>query len=225
MTLTGSHAFGELTAIEQRSTAEMIADQLRNAILHGQFVADKQLSEADLAASFGVSRGPIREALQRLMEEGLLHRARNRGVFVVAFDQADVRDIYTTRQAIETAAAELILDGDIDGAIKLLTESCEQMDAAAEAGDAVAQTAADIEFHVRLVDASGSSRLRKIERTLLIESQISMTELDTRYVEPKASVAEHVAIVDALRARDLPRVREAIHAHMHTAIRLLTEES
>jgi DNA-binding GntR family transcriptional regulator len=222
MTFMGSSHAGELTEVRPQSTAELIADQLRNAILHGRISANEQLGEVDLASRFGVSRGPIREALQRLMEEGLLRRARNRGVFVVAFDHSDIADIYATRSAIETAAAEHVLAGSVDDAIAQLTECYELMQKAASAGDAAAQTSADMEFHIRLVEASQSPRLRKIQRTLLIESQICMTELDTRYADPKASVDEHIAIVDALRSGDSDRVRQSIHEHMQTAVTLLT---
>lgn len=225
MTVLGALGGGELTHIEQRSTAELIADQLRNAIMHGRMTAKEQLSEVVLASKFGVSRGPIREALQRLMEEGLLRRAPNRGVFVVAFDQADVRDIYATREAVELAAAEHVLRGDVEAATASLSECCDAMESAAQAGNAAAQTRADMDFHVRLVEASESPRLQKIERTLLIESQICMTELDTRYADPIASVQEHRDIVDALAKRDPTLVRDSLRAHMRNAVSLLTTTS
>ncbi|WP_426244987.1 GntR family transcriptional regulator [Nocardioides sp. LHG3406-4] len=221
MTQTNSAADGELTHIDVRSTAEQIAEQLRSAVLRGRIVAGEQLSEVELASRFGVSRGPVREAMQRLMQEGLLTRARNRGVFVVAFGQQGVRDIYMVRNAVECAAAEQVLDGDVDGAVQRLTDRCRVMQEAADAGDPAALTNADLEFHAALVDESGSLRLTRIHGTLLIESRICMTQLESLYENPSATVREHVAVVDALRDRDPVRVREAIRLHMQTAIDLL----
>ncbi|WP_426247362.1 GntR family transcriptional regulator [Nocardioides sp. LHG3406-4] len=223
MSLMNSPSDGELTHIDLRSTAEQIAEQLRSAVLHGRLVADEQLSEAELASRFGVSRGPIREAMQRLMQEGLLTRARNRGVFVVAFDQADIQDIYGARSAIECAAAERLLAGGADRAIQRLSDCYAVMQEAARAGDKTALTNADLEFHSALVEESGSVRLLRIQRTLLVESRICMTQLEGRYTQPMAAVQEHVDIVNAMREGDTDVVKQLILRHMQTAVDLLTD--
>src|SRR3954468_19098287 len=99
---------GELEPVPRRSTVEIIADQLRSAIMYGSLPPGSQLGEADLAAKLGVSRGPLREAMQRLVQEGLLRSERHRGLFVIDMDAADVRDVYQARLAIERAACQLI---------------------------------------------------------------------------------------------------------------------
>ena len=80
----GAHMseLGELEPVARQSTAELIADQMRSAIMYGVFAPGTQLGEAELAARFGVSRGPLREAMQRLVQEGLLRGERHRGLFV-----------------------------------------------------------------------------------------------------------------------------------------------
>ena len=70
----------------------------------------EQLGEADLARRFEVSRGPLREAMQRLVSEGLLHAITNRGVFVTELTLVDVLDVYRTRSVIERGALEVLLE-------------------------------------------------------------------------------------------------------------------
>ena len=101
----------QLEPVSRQSTAAIIADRLRDAITRGAFPPGAQLGEVDLAARLGVSRGPLREAMQRLVQEGLLRGERHRGLFVVELGLADVHDIYAARLVVEQAAAGLILRG------------------------------------------------------------------------------------------------------------------
>ena len=74
---------GFLDPVDRESTPSIIARKLRNAISHGDLAPGTQLAEAELARELGVSRGPLREAMQRLTQEGLLLSIRNRGLFVI----------------------------------------------------------------------------------------------------------------------------------------------
>src|SRR5690606_9619142 len=102
---------------------------------HGDFPPGAQLYEADLAKQLGVSRGPLREGLQRLTQEGLLVSIRNRGLFVVDLTPEHVRDMYLAREAIERCAAAVLLRGDHAAAADALEEVLTAMAEAAEAGD------------------------------------------------------------------------------------------
>ncbi|WP_344741399.1 GntR family transcriptional regulator, partial [Pseudonocardia halophobica] len=126
---------GDLEPIDRRSTAAIVADRIRAAIMRGTFPPGTQLGEVDLAARLGVSRGPLREAMQRLVAEGLLRSERHRGLFVRDLDAADVRDVYTARTAVERAAALLLLaEPDRGPAVARLTAAIAAMEAAAAAG-------------------------------------------------------------------------------------------
>src|SRR5690625_7588087 len=99
----------DLSPAPRRSTVEYIADELRSAVMSGQLPPGTQLGEVDLAERFEVSRGPVREALQRLVSEGILHAIVNRGVFVSELTLSDVLDVYRTRSVIERGALEIVL--------------------------------------------------------------------------------------------------------------------
>lgn len=94
-----------ITPVEQESTPSIVADKLRQAIAYGELVPGTQLGEAELARRFGVSRGPLREGMQRLTQEGLLIAIRNRGVFVNTMNSDEIRDMYLAREAIERTAS------------------------------------------------------------------------------------------------------------------------
>jgi len=213
---------GMLAPVSRESTAGIIAGQLRNAIMYGSLAPGSQLGESELSARLGVSRGPLREAMQRLVQEGLLRSERNRGLFVITLDAADVRDIYAARAAVERAALSLILQGDRGVAADRLAEVHRQMALAASRSDFAALSDADLAFHQTLVAVAESPRLQRMHQTLLVETRMCITALQETYQLPEEVVREHGSIVDALRDGDRRRLDRQIEAHMQDALRRLT---
>ncbi|WP_433756317.1 GntR family transcriptional regulator [Nocardia sp. CA-135398] len=207
--------------VNRQSTAEMIADRLRDAIMRGNLAPGAQLGEADLATRFGVSRGPVREALQRLLTEGLLYSIRNRGIFVIELTIDDVIDIYRARTAIEGGALALILDGRRDVAYAALEPSVTAMGACAENGDAAGVSDADQAFHEALVESAGSPRLVRAARTLLIETRMCLGALQTTYPDLREQAREHVELRDAIGSGPVRRARTLLVEHMDDAVQRL----
>ncbi|MGW5918394.1 GntR family transcriptional regulator [Nocardia fluminea] len=209
--------------VNQQSTAEMIADRLREAIMRGALSPGAQLGEADLATSFGVSRGPVREAMQRLVQEGLLFSIRNRGIFVIELTTDDVIDIYRARTALEGGALDLILDGRRDIAYAALRPSVTAMERTAEAGDAAGVSDADQAFHEALVTAADSPRLVRAARTLLIETRMCLGALQTTYPDLREQAREHVELHEAIGSGAPERARALLVEHMDDAVRRLRD--
>ena len=107
MTLSGLNS---LKALERKSTSDRISDELRQMIIEGALLPGEQLGEARIAEQLGVSRAPVREALQQLVQQKLLVAARNKGVSVVTFSASDIWEIYDARCAIESHAAIRIVE-------------------------------------------------------------------------------------------------------------------
>jgi DNA-binding GntR family transcriptional regulator len=213
---------GELEPVARQSTAELIADQLRSAIMYGVFAPGAQLGEAELAARFEVSRGPLREAMQRLVQEGLLRGERHRGLFVIDLDAQDVRDIYIARLAIERTACRLIMHGNRGEAVVRLAESLDALVTAAASRDRNAMSDADQAFHLALVSCSGNSRLERMAQTLLVETRMCLAALQKHYPRPEDLVTEHRVLVDAISDGDEEKLLCLIEAHMHESIARLT---
>jgi DNA-binding GntR family transcriptional regulator len=213
-----------LERITRESTSSVIARQLRNAIIHGSIQPGAQLGEAELANRLGVSRGPLREAMQRLVQEGLLRSEPNRGLFVIELTADDVFDIYLARTAIERAAVAAIVDRDRLGSAAVLAKAHAALARAAKRGDAKAVSDADLAFHQTLVAEARSPRLLRMHDTLLAETQMCLAALELADYVPDDVVAEHGAIVDALRAGDRRRIERLLTSHADDALRRLVPD-
>jgi DNA-binding GntR family transcriptional regulator len=209
---------GELEPVARQSTAELIAAQLRSAIMYGALAPGTQLGESELAARFAVSRGPLREAMQRLVQEGLLRGERHRGLFVIDLSAADVRDVYLARLAIERMACQLIMAGNRGEAVVRLSEALAKL---VEAGDRNAMSDADQAFHQTLVSCSGNTRLERMAQTLLVETRMCLAALQEHYPEPAELVAEHRALVNAISDGDEQLLLTLIESHMLDSINRL----
>ncbi|HEX2297297.1 MAG TPA: GntR family transcriptional regulator [Pseudonocardiaceae bacterium] len=208
----------ELEPGSRQSTAAIIAAQLRDAITRGEFPPGAQLGEVELAGRLGVSRGPLREAMQRLVQEGLLRGERHRGLFVVELDIDDVRDIYAVRLAVEQAAARMVLSGRRDAAVEALTAAQQAIVSAAAAGDPVRLAEADQDFHTTLVRASGSPRLQRMALTLLAETRMCLVALQATRPAPELLVQEHQALLDAVSRGEESTLITLLGAHMADAV-------
>ena len=213
---------GELEPVQRKSTAAIVADQLRSAIMYGSLAPGSQMGEAELAARLGVSRGPLREAMQRLVQEGLLQSEPHRGLFVTTLDADDVYDIYTARLAVERAACEQILRYHRVEAVAELTAAQSRLENAAGKGDPIELSDADQEFHETLVRVSGSPRLQRMAQTLLVEKRMCLTALQDKYpADGQALVEEHQGLVDAIEAGDKDLLLSRLEEHMNDALQRL----
>ncbi|QII08798.1 GntR family transcriptional regulator [Rhodococcoides fascians A25f] len=203
----------------------VIADQIRDRIIDGSYAPGEQINEANVAAELEISRGPVREALQRLNQEGLLVSYRNRGVFVVELSSDDVTEIYESRAAIEVGAAWTLVHGDRG---RLITAADElsaivmQMQPFIDRADWRGLAERDLAFHTALVAATRNSRMSRMYATLAAEARICMANLETAYYRPEALVEEHQLIVDLLLGTDWDALEKGVHEHMDTAIHDLT---
>ena len=211
-----------LEPITQQSTPSLIADRIRDAIGHGDIPSGAQLYEAELARTLGVSRGPLREGLQRLTQEGLLVSIRNRGVFVLEMTPENVSDMYAVRSAIERAAVGMIIrSGDVAPAVKTLNRVCAQM---ARASGVTARSEADFAFHEQLVEQSGSPRLKRVHRTMITETRMCIHALAKSYALSDDRVAEHRAIAEAIADGDPEAADRLMVEHMDDALARLVPE-
>lgn len=214
-----------LEPVSRESTAELIARQLRTAIMNGALSPGTQLGEADLAAQFQVSRGPLREAMQRLVQEGLLRSERHRGLFVIDLEPADVYDIYVARTAVEHEAVIRIMRSDYAAAADSLEEAQELMRYAGEINDPELASNADLRFHEALVLAAGSHRLARMARTLLVETRMCLSALQRTYRQVEERVDEHRQMIDAIRSGNEELALELLDEHMEDAVNRLVPGS
>lgn len=209
-----------LFRLEERPTAQVIADHLREQIIQGSFRQGQQINESVLASQLSTSRGPVREALQRLTQEGLLVSLRNRGVFVRELTIDDIREIYAVREAIEKASAEILLTAghsEIDRTWQALTTIVADM-ANQESSDWQQISRLDMQFHISFVAGTRNSRLMRIYETLAAETRMCIHHLRVSYPLVDDLVREHQEILDMLGLRDNEGLQRAIGNHMRKAV-------
>ncbi|MEU2540230.1 GntR family transcriptional regulator [Streptomyces iakyrus] len=206
----------------------MVLDRLREDIINGTLAAGTQLSEVELATSFGVSRGPIREAIQRLIQEGLLRGEPHRRVSVPVLTKQDIADIYLARTALESAAVQsIIASGKSEETFKELDRNVRAEAAAEAAGDWQVAREYDLEFHTILVAASGSQRLQRMFSTVISETRLCMGALTTEEARHHHKVqspdeVNHRKISELIRDGDTAGALAALRKHFDDAVATLT---
>lgn len=215
------YAAMSLAPVVQESTPAIIARTLRQAIAAGDFPPGTQLGEAALAKHLGVSRGPLREAMQRLTQEGLLVSHRNRGLFVPELSPAAVADMYLLRSSVERAAVEQILiAGDGPACADGLDAVVARMGALRP--DSPEMLSADLEFHRVLVTAAHSERLSRVHETVIVETSMCLRAMSSTYGSDEDRVSEHRDLADAIRDGDVARATAVLAEHMRDGAERLT---
>jgi DNA-binding GntR family transcriptional regulator len=206
-----------LTAPIQRTLSDYVADQLRQTILADQFSPNERLVEQEIAESMQTSRGPVRDAIKILENEGLIVRQSHRGAYVAQLHPEDFIEIYTLREALETLAIQYAIrnatDEEIDG-LAVLVKSMESL--SHQNYNQVDATDLDMEFHRMICKISGHRRVLSAWESL--SGQIRLVLLKHRLVHPddlrERSVAWHSKIVDAMRERDTEKAIQELRTHM-----------
>jgi DNA-binding GntR family transcriptional regulator len=202
----------QITPIVRTTLADTVTSRVRELITQGAYEPGAQLSELDLAARFGVSRGPVREGLSRLVQEGLLRSEAHRGVFVPLLDAQDIVDIYFVREAMERAAVVRIFEGDRAFVARALSAVLADMRSAASENRWVEFIELDIVFHKKLVDAAASPRLSKIYATLIDETRVSAS-LTLDYPGRDQLADQHQYVVEHIAHGTLDNALHSLNHH------------
>ncbi|EHP92706.1 transcriptional regulator, GntR family [Methylorubrum extorquens DSM 13060] len=189
---------------------------LKQAIQDSSFAPGYQASEQEIALRLGMSRTPVHEAVIRLQEDGLVRVLSRRGVVICALAPEDMREIYDVIIAVEGRAAELLAslpDAEREAVASELAGYTEEMAQAWQAGDLPTWGQADARFHRVLVERAGNGRMTRIIQTINDQShRARMLTLKLRR-ELGASVAEHRAIIDAVRHGNPANAQARVHDH------------
>ena len=212
--------------------ADRVFGQIQDAIVKGELKSGVKMSEVELTARYGVSRGPLREALRRLEARKLLTRIPHVGVRVVALTIDDVLQMYQVREVLEGMAARLAAQHATDEEVQSLKQLLQQHQQQTElqSGKGYYQEEGDFDFHYRIVKASRNEVLMQMlcgelyHRVRLYRYQFSVTE-----GRPHKAFAEHSRIIEAIESRDgelaeflmrrhISSARKNIETHYHNKV-------
>jgi DNA-binding GntR family transcriptional regulator len=216
-----------LDGFDNTTLRARVHQHLRDAILSARIPPGTVLQEVPLAASLGVSRGPLREALGDLAAEGLVTITPRRGAVVSSLTKRDFLEAYQVREALEVMAVRLAVPTLGAEGFATLERAQEAMVRSAARDDFTGFFDGNVAFHEAWVEAAGNAKLLDIYRRLMAQLVV--------YRRPSAflrggldqSIREHQAIIEAARAADIERAASLMLQHIEIPQRrlaTLTEE-
>ncbi|MGW0460753.1 GntR family transcriptional regulator [Streptomyces tendae] len=196
-------------------------EYLRRAVRRGELIPGQRLVEADFVEEIGVTRGSVRAAIDDLVAEGICERILHRGARVRTVSYEQAREILECRKVLEglTAAKAAERAGPDDTA--RLTEHADRLSRAMRAGELAEYSALNSQLHLMLADMSGQRTAADLIERLNAQIVRHQFQLSLRPGRPQVSLAQHLAIIDAVVAGDPAAAQYAAHAHLDSVIEAL----
>jgi phosphonate utilization transcriptional regulator len=202
-----------LQLVQSNSLPALVQVEIEQLILRGDIAIGQRINESELAARFGTSRGPIREALRGLEESRLVRSEKNRGVFVREISVAEADEIYDVREALDQLIGQRVAERATPEQLRDLETILAEMDGATGMQDIKSYHVLNLKFHDMLVDFAGNTRLTESYR--LLTKGLLLFRL--RGLQDGGGFAvsntEHKAVVDAIAARDCARAGRLLRQH------------
>jgi len=213
--------------VSARSLVDVLAERIEAAIVSGDLQPGSKIREQTLAASLGVSRGPLREAIRRLEGRKLLQRTPNIGVSVAAMSPSDLYEVLQLREVLEGLACALAAKNMTDQELEALSELLEQhqQQRSVQEGTGYYQESKDFDFHFRIVKGSRNVRLiQMLCEDLYYLLRVYRYKSSTKPGRAKQALKEHKDIVAALMRRDPEDAERKMRLHISNARRYVEEQ-
>lgn len=200
-------------------SAEIAYNKILDLLLHGETEAGGRLRENQLAELTGVSRTPVRQALNRLASEGVVSLSRNRGAQVVNLTDDDARGLLDLRARFEPYATRLAVDHMTEEHLGQLVHLADKMERliAGEEFDPVTLSRINNEFHGVLIDNCGNRHLAMALQSVVMPAMVARTF--DRYTPQslERSMAHHAELIDAARVGDAEWAESVMRTHILAA--------
>jgi DNA-binding GntR family transcriptional regulator len=188
--------------------------ELKRIILEGRVSPGKKLNEGELAKALGISRTPVREAINRLEKEGLVEIFPQRGAFVVQSTERDIFELFLIRENLEGLAARLASARIAESSLARLEACIQGFQEPFNEKDIQRYAREDFKFHQSIVLLSDARRLIQLVSSL--HDHIRIFRLTTRGMSDrmKSSLVEHQCIIEALRKRNPEEAEQRMRRHI-----------
>ncbi|WP_445158131.1 GntR family transcriptional regulator [Halomonas sp. E14] len=202
---------------EVRTLAERVFHELQDAIVRGELMPGSKITEPGLSKAYGISRGPLREAMRRLEAHRLIERVPHVGARVVKLTMKELLELFDVREALESMAARLAAEHMTHEEIAGLREvlALHERQADLKSGEAYYQREGDLDFHYRIVQGSHNRMLM----TMLCDDlyylvRLYRTQFSASGSRPQRAFVEHHRIVDAIEAGDAELAELLMRRHV-----------
>lgn len=217
----------QANSAENRTLADRVCQQIITAIVKGEIKAGQKISEPELAKTYGISRGPLREAIRRLEGLRLIERKPHIGARVVQLSVKELLEIYRVREALEGMACRLAAEVMTESEIRSLKALLDQHEAGIEQdeGQAYFQKEGDLDFHYRIVMGSGNSKLQELLAADLYHLvRMYRYQFSLRSSRPLLALREHRQILEAIELRDAELAEMLMRRHISASRRNIEEK-
>lgn len=207
---------------ETRTLADRVCRQIVTAIVKGEIPPGQKISEPELARTYGISRGPLREAIRRLEGWRLVERKAHVGARVVQLSTRELIEIYRVREALEGMACRLATKNMTDKEIASLKQLLDEHEASVEQreGRSYFQKEGDLDFHYRIVQGSKNAKLLELLGDDLYHLvRMYRYQFSVSSSRPKRALKEHRQIIDAIESRDEELAEMLMRRHISAARR------
>lgn len=206
-----------LHPVDARTLRQSVTDAIRQGILQGDLLPGDQVNQAQIAEQLGVSRGPVREALGHLEEEGLIKNVPYKGTFVTEITGEYICELYSIRRVIETfaawQAAELATAEDLAELDMVLNE----MYVAADLADMSRMGTLDIQFHYLICRSSHHNLLLQMWKSIEIGIRRCLVLRHRIYHSPAEVIGTHPDILTAIKAGEAAQAAAILGTHITEA--------
>lgn len=211
-----------LGSVRRETLEEQVYRILRQAILKGRLEGGRRLVQEALAQELGTSRIPVRDALRRLHQEGLVHMDERGGYWVTTWGPEEVEELYSLRLLLEPEAVRLACPRLGKGDLKELEDLQVRMEGAAKEGEIDEYVALNRSFHLFLYEVAGRRRLLQFIQTLW-SGLPPLTPLSVPGQLTRSN-QEHRALLEALRRRDAEGAAKVLQVHIFHAREALLQQ-
>ena len=200
--------------IHDTSISKQVVRALRQQIFAGQLKPGEKVPEGKIAEEMGISRGPVREALLVLEQEGLVATSPRRGSRVAQITIKDIREIYTLRALLEGFAVTLFMDNITGESIAALEEALAELKQAVANKDVIEIARKNLRFHEIILLNCNHSRLINAWKSLQAQSRMLSSMATEYYLGLEDLYQHHVELEDAIRSGDKRKAKKAFEKHI-----------
>ncbi len=218
----GESSRTQLFGVDTRPLRQQIADALQRAIIEGELKPGDALIETDIATRLGVSRAPVREALQLLATSRLVEVFPYKGTTVRALTATDVAEAHTMRLLLEAYAIRQLAERRGGGVLDALRDACREMASLATGNDERALLDADERFHHLVIEGADNELLASVWSSIHMRVRQIIALRNRRIVDPTAIARNHEEIVAAIAVGDADTAERLLRTHLD---RTTVEES
>lgn len=215
----------DVKPLTRQSLAERVADELRDLVLLEKLAPGSSIPERETATALGVSRTPLRESLRILASEGLVHIEPNRAPRVADPSIEELGDLLEVLGTLESLAGELASSNATDDQIARIAKLESTMRKVSDESDPLEFFQLDMQFHQRIVEASGNEPLIKTHKAYNAQLWRARFISSRQRVNRPGTLKQHRSIISALRKRDGSACANALRQHLQAGLKNIKSAS